>query len=370
MSKRKRLYLIISIIILIAIMALFPVIRRSMSSGVDSGKKTGNPSASASAGRGALHVNASILGYHNIEEMFPTVGILLPDEEVDLSFETSGKVTDIFFKEGSNVRKGSLLAKVNDKPLQAELKKLEAQLPLAQDRLFRQQSLLEKDAVSQESYESVATELETLKADIDLVKARIAQTELRAPFDGIIGLRNVSEGTYASPTTVVSRLTKTMPLKVEFAVNEKQAAELAPGKTISFTVSGDNQNEYKATVYAIESMVDRATFSLKARALYPNPGGKLMPGHSANVTLELSDYQNSIVVPAITLIAEMGRDIVYLYKDGIARQTVIQKGLRTASSVQITEGLIPGDTLITSGVMQLRDGMAVEIDNLSADQSL
>ena len=199
----------------------------------------------------ALQVDALIIKKEKLTNIFRTKGLLIPDEEVDLSFETSGKITQIYFSEGNAVRKGELLAKVNDKPLQAELKKLEAQLPLAQERVFRQKSLLAKDAVSQEAYESVTTELEKLKADIELAKARIAQTELRAPFDGVLGLRLVSEGTYASPSTIVSKLTKISPLKIEFSVNEKQANDIRKGTQLDFKIEND-KNTYKAIVYALE----------------------------------------------------------------------------------------------------------------------
>lgn len=144
----------------------------------------------------------------------------MPDEEVDLSFETSGKIIDINFTEGSFVTKGQLLAKVNDSQLQAQLDRLKAQMPLAEDRVFRQNALLQRDAVSKEAYEQVKTELATLHADIENIKANIDMTELRAPFDGVIGLRQVSVGAYASPTTVIAKLTKITPLKVEFAVPE------------------------------------------------------------------------------------------------------------------------------------------------------
>lgn len=130
------------------------------------------------------------------------------------------------FEEGSFVKKGQLLAKVNDRPLQAQLQRLVSQLKLAEDRVFRQNALLERDAVSKEAYEQVKTELATLNADIDLIESNIAQTELRAPFDGVIGLRQVSVGTYASPTTIVAKLTKISPLKVEFAVPERYANDV------------------------------------------------------------------------------------------------------------------------------------------------
>ena len=129
-------------------------------------------------------------------------------KRVDLSFETSGKIVEINFEEGTAVKKGQLLAKVNDRQLQAQLQRLVSQLKLAEDRVFRQDALLKRDAVSKEAYEQVKTDLATLNADIEIIKTNIELTELRAPFDGIIGLRQVSVGTYASPTTVVAKLTK------------------------------------------------------------------------------------------------------------------------------------------------------------------
>lgn len=347
------------IAVLIAGMALYPTIKRNFSGNNDNEAPTGKSGNGQK--RPPLNVNIKVLGSETLLDIFRTKGVLIPDEEVALSFETSGKITKIYFREGSSVRKGELLAKVNDSPLQAELKKLEAQLPLANDRVFRQKSLLAKDAVSQEAFESVSTELDKLKADIELVKARIAQTELRAPFDGVIGLRQVSEGAYASPSQVISMLTKLSPLKIEFSVNERQANDIKAGTKISFNVEND-LNTYEAPVYAVESKLDEKTLSLKARALYSNPGGKLKPGRSANIEIQLSEIKNAIVIPAIASIAEMGRDIVYVYKSGKAQQVEIKKGMRTSSSLQVIDGLQSGDTLIISGVMQLRDGMEVVIN--------
>lgn len=361
MSKKAKIALIITIVLIIAGMAFYPNIKNMLPN-----KENNSPTQrSSSGGRGqsSLNVNATILKYQNLDDVFRTKGLLIPDEEVNLSFETSGKITEIYFKEGSTVKKGDLLAKVNDKPLQAELKKLEAQRPLAEDRVFRQKSLLAKDAVSQEAYESVNTELGKLNADIELVKAKIAQTELRAPFTGVIGLRLVSEGAYATSSTIISKLTKITPLKIEFSVNERQANDIKPGTVLHFTLDND-LNRYQASVYAIESNLDRQTLTLKVRAIYQNTGGKLKPGHSANIEIKLQEIKNTLVIPSISTVAEMGRDIAYVYKNGKAYQVEIKKGMRTAASVQILNGLIPGDTLLISGVMQLRDGMPVTIDKL------
>ncbi|WP_108822215.1 efflux RND transporter periplasmic adaptor subunit [Dysgonomonas sp. Marseille-P4361] len=363
MNKKTRIILIIIIVIFILGMALYPKIKTYISSD-ESIDSSPTPLSSASVSRNRpLNVNAMILQYQNLDDIVTGKGRLLPDEEVDLSFETSGKITEIFFKEGTNVKKGQLLAKINDKPLQAELKKLEAQVPLAQDRVFRQKALLAKDAVSQEAYESVNTELEKLRADIELVESRIAQTELRAPFDGIIGLRQVSEGTYASPTTIVAKLTKISPLKVEFSISEQYADIIKVGTTLNFTLD-NNLTEYKgqAKVYALESNLDVETYTLGMRALFPNTGGHIQPGRSVNVEVKLREIKNTLVVPSISILAEMGRDIAYVYKDGRAQQVTLKKGMRTASSIQIIEGLNVGDTLLVTGVMQLRDGLPVVID--------
>lgn len=288
---------------------------------------------------------------------------LIPYEEVDLSFETSGKITHIFFREDTGVTKGELLAKINDEPLLAQLKKLEAQLQLSEDRLYRQSALLEKDAVSREAYEQAQTELAMLNADIDLVKANIAQTELRAPFDGIIGFRNVSEGAYASPTVSIAKLTKIVPLKLNFSIPEKYVDAVRQGTVVGFTVDG-MQDRFEANVYAVASELDQRTRQLDVKAMYDNPRGRLLPGRSANVSIALYETDNAIVVPAEAIIKEMGIDKVYVYRNGFAQPVAIEAGQRTDAEVEVIAGLMPGDTLITTGTLQLRQGLAVKLENL------
>ncbi len=310
-----------------------------------------------------LNVRAVTVKQQNLSDELLVSGSLLPDEEVQLSFETSGKITAIHFNEGATVRKGQLLAKVNDAPLQAELRKLESQLRLANDRVYRQNALLEKEAVSREAFQEAQTNLATLHAEIDMIKANIDQTELRAPFDGIIGLRQVSQGAYASPTTVVATLTKITPLKVEFAVPERYAGLLKPGAKLSFSVEGE-MNDFSAEVYATDSKVDAETHTYTIRAYYPNKNGKLMPGRYVNVRLEAQEYKNTLAVPSEAIISEMGIDKVFLYKSGVAQPVEITKGLRTESKVQVLRGISAGDTVIVSGTMQLRTGQRVTLDSV------
>ncbi len=193
-----------------------------------------------------------------------------------MAFETSGKVVGIFFEEGTRVKKGELLAKINDRPLQAQLLKLQAQLKLLEDREFRASQLLDRDAISRESYDQIATELQSLKADILLVEARIAETELRAPFDGTVGLRMISEGAFTTTQTKIVRLVKISPLKIEFAVNERYAGQVATGFPITF-VTNSAPKQFEALVYAVDPKVDLTTRTIVVRALYPNRNEELNP---------------------------------------------------------------------------------------------
>lgn len=311
-----------------------------------------------------LKVNAQIVKPHLLTDEILVTGRLVPDEEVNLSFETSGKITDIFFAEGSHVKRGELLAKVNDRQLQAQLKRLKAQIPLAEDRVFRQNALLKRDAVSKEAYEQVKTELATLNADIENIKANIDMTELRAPFDGIIGLRQVSAGAYASPTTVVAKLTKVSPLKVEFAVPERYAREVKKGTNLDFKVEG-RLDAYHAQVYATESSLDPETHSLTIRAIYPNRNGELLAGRYTDIKLKQKEIEDAIAIPSEAIVPEMGKNKVFVYRSGVADPVDVVIGIRTEAEVQIVQGLVAGDTILTSGTLQLRKGMPVEIQAIN-----
>lgn len=307
-----------------------------------------------------LSVRTIVLHEKSLTDGLYVSGSLIPDEEVDLSFETSGKITDIYFKEGARVARGQLLAKISDAPLQAQLRKLQAQWRLMQDRVFRAKALLAKEAVSKEAFQEAEANLSALKAEMDMVKAQIQQTELRAPFDGIIGLRQVSTGAYATTSTSIATLTKTSPLKVEFSVPERYAGTLPPGTALTFTAEGD-LTPRKAKIYASDSRVDPDTRTYTVRALYDNKGGKLVPGRYVSVNLSTRQFDNTLAVPSEAIVSEMGVDKVFLYKNGIAEPVEISKGLRTDAEVQVLRGLHAGDTVITSGTMQLRTGQKVTL---------
>lgn len=364
MTKTIKHISLILIALLILGFIFVPLIKRQI--GTDSADPSTKVRLQALPGQRLLSVNAELVQAHTMSDRTIAIGSIIPSEEVDLSFETSGKVVAIYFNEGESVRKGHLLAKINDKPLQAQLKKLEAQVPLAKDRVYRQETLLKKNAVSQEAYESVLTEYDKLMADIELVKANIAQTELYAPFDGVVGLRELSEGAFVSPSTKIAKLTQVSPLKIDFSIPESYASEVKNGTKITFSLE-DNagiMRHYQARVYAIESTMDFDTRTLRVRALYANPDRSIMPGRFTSVEITRREIDDALSVPAEAIIPEMGRNLVYVYRSGLAQPVEIVSGIRTEARVQALSGIQPGDTLIISGVMQLRTGTKVKIDQL------
>ena len=357
MKKQVRFIVNTSLLLLLILIIAFPKIR-PMFSGGDTASPEFQPRQ-----RQALSVSAYVITPRTLREEVRSTGNLLPDEEVDLSFETSGKVVGIHFTEGSYVSEGELLAKMNDRHLQAQLQKLQAQRRLLVEREFRQRSLLERDAISQEAYEQVVTELETIDADIELLEARIAETEVRAPFDGIVGLRYISEGSFASPNTRLARLIKTQPLKIEFSIPERYAGAITPGFPVQFRVDGFLEPMH-AEVYAVDPLVDERTRTIRLRALYDNKDEKLNPGRFAAISMQLAEIDNAIAIPSEALIPEMEGDRVFVYRSGQAQPVYVTTGLRTEDRVQILDGLSHGDTLLVTGVLQLRQGLPVVLDNL------
>lgn len=308
-----------------------------------------------------LNASGYIVVPTHMSEFVRSTGTLRPDEETDLTFETSGKIVGIYFKEGTRVKKGDLLAKINDKPLQAQLQKLNVEIKLAEEKEFRQKSLLTKDAISKESYDQIVTEVQGTRADINLVKAHIAETELRAPFDGVIGLRYLSEGAYVNTATKIARLIKMSPVKIEFSIPEKYSSEIKTGYPVTFTV---NDKSYNATVYAIDPKIEIVTRTISLRALYPNKNEELKTGTYTGLTLELSKIDSAKSIPTEAITPTMDGSIVYAYKKGRAEAVNVTTGLRTATRIQITGGLNFGDTILVTGILQLRQSLPVVLDTL------
>jgi membrane fusion protein, multidrug efflux system len=243
-----------------------------------------------------LPVRGLVIKSADLDNRILTSGTVLPDESVELSSEASGKITAIYFREGEAVRKGDLLLTINDADLQAQLQRFKYQEALLVEREFRQGKLLEKEAVSQEVYDRALADLNTNRAEMLMVEAQIAKTRVKAPFDGVIGLRMVSEGSYITPNTRIASLVKMQPVKIEFSIPEQYASEVKPGNEISFTI-GSTKKTYEAKVYAVEPIIDQSTRTLRIRAIYPNPGLDVIPGSFATVELVCEPIRKPLLFP-------------------------------------------------------------------------
>ncbi|MFB6231983.1 MAG: efflux RND transporter periplasmic adaptor subunit [Salinibacter sp.] len=308
-------------------------------------------------------VDATVLRPGTVTERIRTTGTLRADESVELTGEASGKITDIRFEEGTRVQEGDVLVQINDAELQAEKQRLEHELQLARDRAERQKRLLAEGGVSQEEYDATVNKVEVLEAELKLVEARIEKTKIRAPFSGVVGLRKVSEGAYISSQTTITTLQRIDPIKVNFSVSEQYASQVQPGQSISFSVRGLDRT-LDGQVYADNASVDPETRTLQLRARAPNPDGTLRPGMFADVTVTLGTVDSAIVVPSFAVVPTLDGQRVFVVDNGTAQPRNITLGVRTDSTVQVTDGLALGDTVITSGIQDLRAGLPIRVETL------
>ena len=310
--------------------------------------------------QGGATVTGMVLEPQKFAENLSLSGSLEANEQVELRSEISGVVEQINFKEGSKVSKGQVLFRVNDLELRAQLAKVKTAEKLAAENERRAQLLLEKEAISQEEYDVAQADLQSAKAQSQLTAAQLAKATVRAPFSGTIGLRYISEGTYVTPATSIAKLVNTDKLKLTFSIPEKYSGQVGIGSELTFTTAGSKE-EHTATVYAVEPGVDVATRTLKMRAMAENEDGKLIPGTFADVALPLEAVNDAIMVPTEALIPIQNGKKIFVKRDGVAKEVEVQTGARTANSVRVTSGLKPGDTILTSGVMILKDGAPVNV---------
>jgi membrane fusion protein, multidrug efflux system len=306
----------------------------------------------------AMEVKAIVVAPRELENKIFTTGTVLANEEVEIRAEVTGRITSINFQEGSLVGKGDLLVTINDSELQAELKKLLLDEKLAQDDVYRKEKLLEMKAVSQEELDIARSKLGVIGADIELTRSKLDKTRIYAPFTGRIGLRYVSPGGYISPSDLIARMQQIDPVKVEFSIPEKYLSKMKAGQDILFSVAGLDST-FMGTVYAIEPRIDMSTRSFTARARCINPDNILAPGAFAKVSIILEKLTNAIVLPTDALIPDIRGEKVFISKDGKAMSQYITTGIRTETEVQVIRGLNISDTVITSGLLTMREQMSI-----------
>ena len=347
-----------NILILVAVVAVGYLVYSKLLASDDA------PAAGKGGGGGPMAqkvaVDVFVVSPTAFQNNIAATGTVLPNEEVELRSEVAGRVTNINFKEGSRVRKGQLLFTVNAAELQAQLRKLQSNQKLYREMEQRQRTLLEKDYISRQEYDQVSNQLATTTADIQALRASLDKAYVRAPFDGIIGLRQVSEGSYVSAATPITRIVDISPVKIEFAIPGRYSQQVKTGDRIRFTAEG-SPTEYEATVYATQPIIDPATRTMQVRALYDNKNEEVKPGAFVKVNLNLEAQNEAILIPTESIIPEATGHKVFLAKGGKAVPQMVKIGQRSETMIQILEGLAPGDSVIQSGVMQARPGADLSI---------
>ena len=308
----------------------------------------------------AMIVSGIVAKTENFENNLSLAGSIEANEQVEIRSEVSGIVEGIYFQEGSNVKKGQVLFKVNDAELSAQLRQAQTKQGLASENERRAKLLLQKEAISQEEYDISNAEFRSSQSQSQLIQAQIAKTFVKAPFAGKIGLRSISPGTYISPTVLVANLVNTSKLKITFSIPEKYASQVKLNTSLTFTVSGSD-NKYTAKVYAIEPGIDTNTRTLQIRAIAENKSGALLPGSYANVELPLEKLKDAIVVPTEAIVPIQNGKKVFMSENGKAKEVMVETATRTDASIVVLSGLKAGDTIITTGVMSLKAKSPVKI---------
>lgn len=328
------------------------------------GKNKAQQTTSGGRGPGGpapvLKVSGIIVKNENFSNSLSIAGSIEADEQVDIRSEISGLVTSIQFTEGTNVIKGKVLLKINDLELQAQLSQALTKQKLAQETEFRAGLLLEKEAISKEEYDVALAELKSLQSQTQVIRAQLAKTLVKAPFSGKIGLRSISAGEYITPASTIARLVSSNSVKILFSIPEKYAGTIKMNTQISFKVAG-SKNVYSATVYAIEPGINVATRTLQLKAKASNANGELMPGSFAKIELPLTNTNDAILIPTESVIPVLMGKKVFISSNGKAKEVMVETDTRTEKSVLISSGLSVGDTVLTTGIMSLKNDTPVEV---------
>jgi membrane fusion protein, multidrug efflux system len=317
--------------------------------------KKANQNAMGPKSRPVPKVDAYVVSPSTLINEINVSGSLLPFEVVELKNELPGRIVKLNLPEGKFVKEGTLLVKIFDDDLQANLSKLQSQLAIQKTILQRQDELRKVNGISQNDYDQASLTVSSINAEIEVQKAQIRKTEVLAPFDGVIGLRNISYGAVVSTSTMLATIRQVNKLKLDFSIPEKYSSLITTGLKVKFNIQGDSVSYY-ASVMATEQGIETSTRNLRIRAMVDNPSITLIPGAYTDVNLILGKNNNALLIPTNAIIPQERTKSVILSKNGKAHFVDVKTGIRTTGSVEITSGIQPGDTVITSGVLFLKEG--------------
>jgi membrane fusion protein, multidrug efflux system len=287
-----------------------------------------------------------------------TVGSLKANESVTLVSELSRRLVKIHVKEGTEVVAGQLLFKLDDSELVAKLAEIDARVKLASANKKRVDNLLPSKAISQQEYDSYTADLIILEAQRHTQAVMLEKTELRAPFSGSVGARQVSEGAFVSPTTPLITLQDVSSIKVDFPLPERYSSEVKTGQKFTFTVAG-NAQIFEGTVTVLEPAIDATTRSLLVHGLCVTPKG-LLPGGFAEVALSLDRLAHGFMIPSQALVPSPRGQGVYVISQGKAKLQTVEIGIRTDDRVQVLHGVNEGDAVVTTNLQRIRPGIEVK----------
>lgn len=315
---------------------------------------------------GPVSVEVKVVQPELLLNTVSATGTILPNEKAEIRPEISGRIVNILFEEGATVQKNKLLVKMNDSDLQAQLKRNQAQAMLLNNDEFQKRKLLEIKAISQDEYDAAKSVMLVNQADKQLLESQIAKTEIYAPFTGKVGLRAVSVGNYVASNTLIATIQQLDPVKIEFDVPEKYSSFIKPGLDINFGIDASD-SVFMAKVYAVESSITTETRTLKVRALCSNKANLLNPGTFARVNMILERFPEAIKIPSEAILTVLEGNSVFICKNGKAVTVPVKTGLRTDYEIQITQGLSAGDSLITTGLLQLTNGAPIMVKKQKAE---
>jgi len=286
-------------------------------------------------------------------------GTVMASEFVELKPEVAGRITYLNIKEGMSVQEGTLLVKLNDEDLQAQLKKFKAQLQLAKNNESRLKIVLKAEGLNQADYDVALQQVNNLEADLEYTQALINKTEIRAPFTGVIGLRNVSKGAFVSQQSILATIQQVQSLKLDFVLPEIYASTVYQGKKVS--IINDLGKKFEAVISGVEPQVNTATRNLKIRALISADAKALSPGAFVRVVFNEGESKPRIFVPSNCIIPDTRFKKLALVKNNAILMSVVETGIRTGSDVELISGIQAGDTFAVNGILFLKPGTDIKV---------
>ncbi len=317
--------------------------------------------STAPAPRSGVPVEVGKVELMTVNEEVEALGTLAADESVVIAPEIAGRVIALGFKEGDRVKKGQDLVKLDTAILDAELKQLQADLGLARDTFERNRSLSQRGVGTQVAFDEATAKLASAEARVQLSQAKLAQSTIRAPFDGVVGLRSVSVGDYVAVGKTLVTLTNIDPIKVDFRVPETFLSRVKVGQSIGVKVDALAGREFEGKIFAIDPVVDINGRAIRLRASVPNADLALKPGLFARIVIQVDQRDNALVVPETAVVPDGVGKMVYIVENGKAKRVQVEIGKRLPGKVEIVKGVTPAMQIVTAGQMRLRDGATVSI---------